>query len=53
VVHVLRAWTQPSLDFARTLAVHGAWTAAQLPAVPFDAIIDCSTGTERPRWPWT
>src|SRR6202021_700624 len=33
---------------ARTLGVHGAWTAAQLPKVPFDAIIDCSTGTELP-----
>ncbi len=47
VVHVL-GLTQPSLDFARTLGVHGAWTAAQLPKVPFDAIIDCSTGTELP-----
>jgi threonine dehydrogenase-like Zn-dependent dehydrogenase len=28
--------------------VHGAWTAARLPKVPFDAIIDCSTGTELP-----
>jgi threonine dehydrogenase-like Zn-dependent dehydrogenase len=47
VVHVL-GLTQPSLDFARTLGVHGAWTAAQLPEIPFDAIIDCSTGTELP-----
>ena len=47
VVHVL-GLTQPSLDFARTLGVHGAWTAAQLPPVPLDAIIDCSTGTELP-----
>jgi threonine dehydrogenase-like Zn-dependent dehydrogenase len=47
VVHVL-GLTQPSLDFARTLGVHGAWTAAQLPQTPFDAIIDCSTGTELP-----
>jgi threonine dehydrogenase-like Zn-dependent dehydrogenase len=47
VVHVL-GLTQPSLDFARTLGVHGAWTAAQLPRVPFDAIIDCSTGTGLP-----
>ena len=47
VVHVL-GLTQPSLDFARTLGVHGAWTAAQLPPVPLDAIIDCSTGTGLP-----
>ena len=47
VVHVL-GLAQPSLDFARTLGVHGAWTAAQLPAIPFDAIIDCSTGVEMP-----
>ncbi len=52
VVHVL-GLTQPSLDFARTLGVQGAWTAAQLPMMPFDAIIDCSTGRAcRPR-PWT
>jgi threonine dehydrogenase-like Zn-dependent dehydrogenase len=47
VVHVL-GLTEPSLDFARTLGVHGAWTAAQLPAIPFDAIIDCSTGAGLP-----
>jgi threonine dehydrogenase-like Zn-dependent dehydrogenase len=47
VVHVL-GLAQPSLDFARTLGVHGAWTAAQLPRTPFDAIIDCSTGTGLP-----
>jgi threonine dehydrogenase-like Zn-dependent dehydrogenase len=47
IVHVL-GLTESSLDFARTLGVHGAWTAAQLPAVPFDAIIDCSTGAELP-----
>ena len=47
VVHVL-GLTQPSLEFARTLGVHGAWTAAGLPALPFDAIIDCSTGVELP-----
>jgi threonine dehydrogenase-like Zn-dependent dehydrogenase len=47
MVHVL-GLTQPSLDFARTLGVHGAWTAAQLPAIPFDAIIDCSTGAGLP-----
>ena len=45
--------TQPSLDFARTLGVHGARTAARLPRTPFDAIIDCSTGTELRPWPWT
>jgi threonine dehydrogenase-like Zn-dependent dehydrogenase len=47
VVHVL-GLTQPSLDFARALGVQGAWTAAQLPAMPFDAIIDCSTGAGLP-----
>jgi len=47
LVHVL-GLTQPSLDFARTLGVQGAWTAAELPAIPFDAVIDCSTGAELP-----
>jgi threonine dehydrogenase-like Zn-dependent dehydrogenase len=46
-VHVL-GLTQPSLDFARTLGVTGAWTADRLPPVPFDAIIDCSTGARLP-----
>ena len=28
--------------------MHGAWTAAHLPAIPFGAIVDCSTGAELP-----
>lgn len=37
-----------SLEFARTLGAHGAWTADQLPALPFDAIIDCSYSDSLP-----
>jgi threonine dehydrogenase-like Zn-dependent dehydrogenase len=46
-VHVL-GLTQPSLDFARTLGVHGAWTAADIPRMPFDAVIDGSNAPGLP-----
>lgn len=46
-VHVL-GLTGPSLDFARTLGVHGAWTAQTLPALPYDAVIDASNAPELP-----
>jgi threonine dehydrogenase-like Zn-dependent dehydrogenase len=40
-VHML-GLTRQSLDFAATLGVHGAWTEADLPRLPFDAVIDAS-----------
>ncbi len=46
-VHVL-GLTRPSLDFAAALGVHGAWTAADLPGLPFDAVIDASTSPDLP-----
>ena len=36
------------MEFARTLGVHGTWTASELPDLVFDAVIDCSTGVELP-----
>jgi 2-desacetyl-2-hydroxyethyl bacteriochlorophyllide A dehydrogenase len=46
-VHVL-GLTRRSLDFARTLGVHGAWTAADIPRMPFDAVIDASNSPDLP-----
>jgi threonine dehydrogenase-like Zn-dependent dehydrogenase len=46
-VHVL-GHTEPSLEFARGLGLDGAWTAAQLPALAFDAVVDASTAEELP-----
>jgi threonine dehydrogenase-like Zn-dependent dehydrogenase len=46
-VHVVGV-TEPSLDFARTLGVHGAWTASDLPRLPFDAVVDASTSPAVP-----
>ena len=46
-VHVL-GLTRESLDFAAGLGVHGAWTAADLPRLPFDAVIDASNSPELP-----
>jgi 2-desacetyl-2-hydroxyethyl bacteriochlorophyllide A dehydrogenase len=46
-VHILGR-SQRSLDFARTLGVHGAWTAEDLPSLPFDAVIDASNSPELP-----
>jgi threonine dehydrogenase-like Zn-dependent dehydrogenase len=46
-VHVL-GLTRPSLDFARALGAHGAWTAADLPGLPFGAVIDASTAPGLP-----
>jgi threonine dehydrogenase-like Zn-dependent dehydrogenase len=37
-----------SLGFGRTLGVHGAWTSADLPRLPFDAVIDASNSPELP-----
>ena len=46
-VHVL-GLTPESVGFAAALGVHGAWTAANLPPLPFDAVIDCSNSSELP-----
>ncbi len=46
-VHLL-GLTRQSLDFALSLGVHGAWTAASLPRLPFDAVIDASTSPALP-----
>ena len=46
-VHVL-GQTAQSLGFATVLGVHGAWTAETLPALPFDAVIDCSNAPGLP-----
>jgi threonine dehydrogenase-like Zn-dependent dehydrogenase len=46
-VHVL-GLPGPSLGFARTLGVHGAWTADDLPRLPFDAVIEASTSPGLP-----
>jgi threonine dehydrogenase-like Zn-dependent dehydrogenase len=46
-VHVL-GLDQRSVDFARDLGVHGGWTAADLPRLPFDAVVDASNSAELP-----
>jgi threonine dehydrogenase-like Zn-dependent dehydrogenase len=46
-VHVL-GLAGRSLDFARTLGVHGAWTAADIPRMPFGAVIDASNSPDLP-----
>ncbi len=46
-VHVL-GQTPESVSFAAGLGVTGAWTAASLPALPFDAVIDCSNAADLP-----
>ncbi|MEV6632899.1 alcohol dehydrogenase catalytic domain-containing protein [Actinoplanes sp. NPDC051470] len=43
-VHVLGL----SLDFTRSLGLTNAWTADDLPDLPFDAVIDCSTAASLP-----
>lgn len=37
-----------SLDFPRSMGFAHAWTAADVPSLPFDAVIDCSTATSLP-----
>jgi threonine dehydrogenase-like Zn-dependent dehydrogenase len=46
-VHVL-GLTRESLDVAMGLGVHGAWTAADIPSLPFAAVIDASNSPELP-----
>ena len=36
------------LDFARSLGFTNAWTAGDLPDLPFDTVIDCSTAASLP-----
>jgi len=38
-----------SLTFARSLGHERAWTAEQIPQLPFDAVIDATYGSEVPR----
>jgi threonine dehydrogenase-like Zn-dependent dehydrogenase len=46
-VHVLGE-TPQSLRLATVLGASGAWRAGQLPPLPLDAVIDCSTSAELP-----
>jgi threonine dehydrogenase-like Zn-dependent dehydrogenase len=46
-VHVVGV-TEASLEFARGLGLDGAWLAAELPALPFDAVIDASNAAQLP-----
>jgi len=46
-VHVL-GLTRESLDFAVGLGVHGAWTAADIPRLPFAAVVDASNSPGLP-----
>ncbi len=42
--------TEPeSLTFARSLGYHHTWTVQDLPTVPFDAVIDATSGADVPR----
>jgi threonine dehydrogenase-like Zn-dependent dehydrogenase len=46
-VHILGRSRQ-SLGFARSLGVHGAWSAGSIPALAFDAVIDASNSPSLP-----
>jgi threonine dehydrogenase-like Zn-dependent dehydrogenase len=46
-VHVLGE-REPSLGFARSLDLAGVWTAADLPRLAFDAVIDASNASALP-----
>ncbi|MGQ7296707.1 zinc-dependent alcohol dehydrogenase [Quadrisphaera sp. KR29] len=46
-VHVLGLPGAP-LEFARGLGAGDAWTREELPQLPFDAVVDCSTGAGVP-----
>jgi threonine dehydrogenase-like Zn-dependent dehydrogenase len=46
-VHLLGV-TERSLAFTRTLGVHGAWTADEIPELPWDAVIDASNADTLP-----
>ena len=46
-VHVMGE-TGPSLSFARSLGLDGVWTEADLPGLPFDAVVDASNAATLP-----
>lgn len=46
-VHLLGP-DEDSLEFVRTLGFEAAWTAADLPDVPFDAVVDATNARELP-----
>ena len=46
-VHVMGRSAR-SLAFARSLGVHGVWTAGEVPDVPYDAVIDASNDAAQP-----
>jgi threonine dehydrogenase-like Zn-dependent dehydrogenase len=46
-VHAMGA-TPGSIAFARSLGLDGVWTAADLPGLPFDAVIDASNAAGLP-----
>ncbi|MFB9679726.1 zinc-dependent alcohol dehydrogenase [Streptosporangium vulgare] len=46
-VHVM-GLSEPSLEFARGLGAHGAWTSDKLPDLPFDAVIDAANAPGLP-----
>jgi len=46
-VHIMGR-SATSLDFARSLGVHGAWTIESLPDLPFDAVVDASDSDALP-----
>ena len=46
-VHLLGV-TERSLAFARTLGVHGVWSEGEIPALPWDAVIDASNAATLP-----
>ena len=46
-VHVLGV-EPATLEFARTLGLAGAWTASDLPDLPFDAIVDATNSASIP-----
>jgi threonine dehydrogenase-like Zn-dependent dehydrogenase len=46
-VHLMGV-TARSLDFARALGMHGAWSADEIPELPWDAVIDASNADPLP-----
>jgi threonine dehydrogenase-like Zn-dependent dehydrogenase len=46
-VHLLGV-SERSLAFARTLGVHGVWSEGEIPALPWDAVIDASNAATLP-----
>jgi threonine dehydrogenase-like Zn-dependent dehydrogenase len=46
-VHIMGR-SERSLSFARSLGVHGAWSVADVPRLPYDAVIDASNSPELP-----